>query len=412
MKKNIMFLLILLGSISTLGAQVSFIWGKQFGSIGDEKTRNLAINSTGDVYVVGKTEGKVGKENFGKIDGFIVKVDSSALIVWATQIGSKEDDELNEAAVDASGNLYVTGRIGIGDESMPNNTNDVLVAKLNAEGDIVWQKQYGSDSLDIGTNIVVDNSGDIYVIGFTKGEMGETAKGKTDCFILHLDNDGNKLQTRQFGTSEEDSGFGITIGGNSKVYVCGISHGNMATENRGNSDLFWGVFSKELEELGIYQYGTKGYDYATKIKTDGQNAIFIAGTTDGDMGIQQKGNGDSFLQKWNEQGEILWTKQFGTSNWDGINGLAIARDKSIFVSGCQNYPHCESFCKMYDGEGNLLWASNYKAQGPGGGTCGKGICTNQNGDIYHAGYTGANLFSELNGKHDLFLIKLKPDIKN
>ena len=412
MKKNILFFLIILSSISGLGAQVNFVWGKQFGSIGDEKTRNLTTNATGEVYIVGKTEDKVGKENFGKTDGFIVKVDSSAVIIWATQIGSEENDELKETAVDDHGNIYVTGYIGVDDKNIPNNTSDVLIAKLNSHGEILWQKQYGTDSLDIGENIVVDASGDIYVIGFTKGTMGKTALGKTDCFILHLNNDGDQLKTLQLGTSEEDSGFGITIGRDSKVYACGITHGNLAAKNIGNSDLFWGVFSKELDELGIYQYGTNGNDYATKIKTDSNNDIFIAGSTSGVMGIQQKGSGDSFLQKWNKLGEVLWTKQFGTSNWDGVNGLAIAKDKSILISGCQNYPFCESFCKMYDRDGNLLWECNYKAQGPGGGTCGKGICTNQKGDIYHAGYTGANLFSNLEGKHDLFLIKLRPDIKN
>jgi hypothetical protein len=46
-------------------------------------------------------------------------------------------------------------------------------------------------------------------------------------------------------------------------------------------------------------------------------------------------------------------------------------------------------------------------QGKGGGSCGKDICVDRQGYIYHAGYTGANLFSDLKGEHDLFLIKLK-----
>lgn len=129
MRKNILFFLIILCSIFSLGAQVNLVWGKQFGSIGDEKTRNLVTNATGDVYIVGKTEDKVGKESFGKTDGFIVKVDSSAVIIWAAQIGSKKNDELKETAVDDHGNIYVAGNIGVDDKNTSNNTSDVLVSE-------------------------------------------------------------------------------------------------------------------------------------------------------------------------------------------------------------------------------------------------------------------------------------------
>jgi hypothetical protein len=125
---------------------------------------------------------------------------------------------------------------------------------------------------------------------------------------------------------------------------------------------------------------------------------------------KQKLNGDCFLQKWNDQQELIWEKQFGTENWDGINGLALIQDKGVVVSGCQNNPMCQSFCRMYDEDGSLLWTRNFIAQG-GRGTCGKGVCVNQQHYIYHTGYTGANLFSGLKGEHDVFLIRLKADIK-
>jgi hypothetical protein len=65
---------------------------------------------------------------------------------------------------------------------------------------------------------------------------------------------------------------------------------------------------------------------------------------------------------------------------------------------------------MYDEDGSLLWRQDFVAQG-GRGTCGKGICINPQGDIYHAGYTGANLFSDVRGGHDMFLMKLKLERK-
>lgn len=413
MKKKILVIIAFTSIFfSYIHAQVDFVWGKQFGTDKDDKTRNVIADSSGNIYVLGKTTGVIEKENFGKSDGFIIKIDSAANTIWTIQIGSKEDDDLVSAAIDKSGNVYVTGFIGVGDKNMSNPNKDVLVVKLSSSGQIIWQKQFGTDSTDLGETIVVDSYGDIYITGYTRGVMGIASLGQTDCFILHLDNDGNKLNVLQFGTSVNDEGYGITIGADSKIYVCGTTEGNMTTKNAGKFDIFWGIFSKELKQQEMKQFGTNENDYAGEIKTDNKNNIYIAGNTEGNTVSQQKGNGDAFLQKWNEKGEITWTKQFGTSNWDGMHSIAIVQDKGIVVSGCYDYPLCKSFVSMYDEQGNLLWNRNIVAQGKGGGSCGKDVCVNQPGYIYHAGYTGANLFSELKGEHDLFLIKLKAGIKD
>jgi len=410
MKKNLLFILILVFSSSTARAQVDFIWGKQFGTDGDERTRNLMIDSLNNVYVFGKTNGKVGKENFGKYDGFIVKIDSVANTIWAKQVGSKEEDDLTYAANDGLGNLYVTGYIGVDAKNTSIPNTDILIVKINSNGEIVWQKQYGTDSVDVGGSIAVTTKGDVYVIGSTKGTMGKTIKGKTDCFILHLDNKGDQLNILQFGTSADDQGYGITIGMDSNIYVCGTTEGNMAGENSGKSDMFWGIYSRDFKQQKMKQFGTEKFDCAYEIKTDSKNNIYIAGSTDWVLVPKQRLNGDCFLQKWNDKGEISWTEQFGTSNWDGINGLFIIQDKGVVVSGCMNNPMCQSFCKMYNDDGLLLWSRNFIAQG-GRGTCGKGVCVSRQGYVYHVGYTGANLFSELRGIHDVFVIKLKADLK-
>ena len=406
MKKNVLIVSLLLLLSCIASAQVDFIWGKQFGTDKDEKTRNLIVDSSGNVYVVGKTKGFIGKENYGKNDGFIVKIDSAANIIWSKQIGSVGDDELSHVAVDKFGNIFATGF-----KADTKKNQDVLVVKLDSDGNIVWQKQFGTDSTDVGENIIVDTNGEIYITGSTKGVMGSSSHGQTDCFILHLNSVGNQLNVLQFGTSGSDLGHGITIGHNSNIYVCGETDGDMASVNSGKFDLFLGIFSKELTQLEMYQYGTNEYDYIGEIKTDSKNNIYVAGGTMGNTVSQQKGNSDAFLQKWNEKGEIAWTKQFGTSNWDGIHSIAIIDGKGIIVSGCYDYPLCKSFVKMYDEQGILLWNRNMIGQGKGGGSCGKDICVDRQGYIYHAGYTGANLFSELKGEHDLFLVKLKADIK-
>jgi len=394
--------------IMTTYAQPDFIWGKQFGSEQDDKTRNLVADTSGNIYIVGKTADKLGPEYFGKSDGFIAKIDSTARLLWIQQIGSKEDDELKHADVDMSGNLYAVGYI-CPDEINRSKDTDIFVVKLDANGKTIWRKCYGTHAPDAAENIVVANDETLYLTGYTKGSVYGDSNGKEDCFILHLDTDGNIIHTVQFGTSEDDQGFGITIGEDSKIYVCGTTKGNLAAPNIGRSDLFCGIFTSDLKQIRMVQSGTNKDDFAGEIKTDKTGNIYISGNTDGDITCSQIGNADAFLQKWNNKGEIMWSHQFGTTNWDGIHSICVLQNKGVLVSGCQNYPKCQSFCKMYDESGSLLWDRYFIGQGEGGGTCGKDICMDDKGYLYHAGYTGASMFSELKGMHDLFLIKLKID---
>jgi hypothetical protein len=139
MKKKSVFILLMFLFAHSVYAQADFIWGKQLGTEQDDKTRNVITDPSGNVYVLGKTLGKIGKESFGKSDGFVVKIDSVANLIWAFQIGSKEDDDLKHAAVDSLGNIYLTGVIGFDDPAKSTDAN-VFILKLNQNGEIVWKK--------------------------------------------------------------------------------------------------------------------------------------------------------------------------------------------------------------------------------------------------------------------------------
>ncbi|MEJ2055433.1 MAG: SBBP repeat-containing protein [Calditrichaceae bacterium] len=365
MKKHVIFILIILGGMYSIKAQVNFIWGKQIGVAQDDKARNLVNDNFGNIYIFGKTNGIIGEQSFGKEDGFIIKLDSTAKLIWKIQIGTPEKDDLLKGATDDLGNLYVTGYAGMSGNQLVNR--DILVIKINNKGKIAWQKQFGTEANDIGSDIAVSSDGDIYVTGETEGTLADTSYGDKDCVILHLDNAGNQLDAIQFGTPAADGIYGMTIKNDSRIYVCGSTAGDLVKSNAG------------------------------------------VGSTNGDLGAKQNGEGDSFIQKLSENGDIFWTKQFGTNKWDGTNGLDIINDDKILASGCLNYPNCRSFCRMYDADGNLLWSENHIVQGAGGGTCGKGICIDGKGNIYHTGYTGANMFSDLKGEHDIFVVKFKID---
>jgi len=412
--KQIIILSLFVTLMNNAEAQTNFIFGKQFGSDNDGVAYNPVTDQYGNVYISGDTKGSFAGNNVGKSDGFVTKFDSTGNIIWTKQFGTSEDDIINWLAIDSKDNLYVTGYTnGVLNKKNFGN-EDILVAKFDTTGTIVWQKQYGSDSTDVGNKIYLDIQGNIYIAGATKGLMGNTSFGKTDCVILKLDNSGNLIWTNQFGSNEQDECIGITGDIASNIYVCGYTTGDLAAKYKGKGDAFIGKFTDNGEQVKLFQIATEELEILTNIIVDNKNNIYTGGWTSGNYGSKHQGKGDSFLLKINENMETIWSHQFGTSEGDGINGIALSEEipDDIVISGCQNWPNsCQSFIRVYKKDGTLISVNNFVAHGTNGGTCGKGLCIDNKGNIYHTGNTGGNLFKSIDKAegHDIFLIKLGLD---
>ena len=407
--KGIFILSLMMCFSNYVDSQTNFIYGKQFGSDKDGVAFNPVTDKYGNVYIAGDTKGALAGQHYGKTDGFVAKFDSTGRALWTKQFGTGEDDNISWVTLDAVGNVYVTGctRGVAGEKNF--GKEDILVVKLDTNGNILWQRQFGSDSTDVGNMVYVDIHGDIYVSGATKGTMDKLSFGGADGVLLKLDPKGNIIWKKQFGTPKGDECQGIT-GDSSNIYICGYTFGDLAAKNLGSLDAFIVKFTDRGEQVKQFQFGTQGFDMASHITVDKEKNMYIGGSTGGDLSGKNAGEGDNFLAKFNMNFEIIWTQQFGTDKWDGINGIALNEKISgnIVVSGCQHWPSCQSFIRMYSKEGGLLWFNNYTAIGKNGGTCGKGVCIDKWGNIYHSGNTGGNLFKSIDKPegHDVILIKL------
>jgi hypothetical protein len=407
--KGILILSLFVCFTNHAGAQTNFIYGKQFGSDKDGVAFNPVTDQHGNVFIAGNTKGAIGGQYYGKTDGFVTKFDSTGNTIWTKQFGTAEEDIISWLTLDQVGNVYVTGCTtgAFGEKNL--GKEDIIVARFDTSGNVVWQKQFGSDSTDVGNMVYVDLHGDIYVTAATKGTMDKVSFGGADCVILKLDSKGNITWKKQFGTIKGDECQGIT-GDSTNIYICGYTFGDLAAKNSGSLDAFIGKFTDDGEQVKLFQFGTGGFDMASHIAIDKEKNMYVGGSTGGDLSGKNMGEGDSFLSKFNNNFAIAWTQQFGTNKWDGINGIALNEKTSgnIVVSGCQHWPLCQSFVRMYSKDGGLLWVNNYTAGGKNGGTCGKGVCIDDTGNIYHSGNTGGSLFKSIEKTegHDVFLIKL------
>ncbi len=153
----------------------------------------------------------------------MVKYNSSGVKQWTQQLGTSSDDYGYGIASDSSDNVYVTGYTK-GD--LAGNTSagtlDFFVVKYNSRGVKQWTQQLGTSSTDNGISITSDSSVNVYVTGVTEGGLdGNTIAGINDLIVVKYNSSGVKQWTQQLGTSSTDDGKSITSDSSGNVYVTG-----------------------------------------------------------------------------------------------------------------------------------------------------------------------------------------------
>ena len=137
------------GTVSAV-EQIGSAWIAALGGTFNDFGNGIAVDSSGNVYVTGKTE----SAGAGNTDLFIAKYDSSGTIQWQRTLGGTNGDEGYGVTVDSSGNVYVVGFTF----SAGSGLQDWLIAKYNASGTIQWQRTLGGTSDEFGRAIAVDSS--------------------------------------------------------------------------------------------------------------------------------------------------------------------------------------------------------------------------------------------------------------
>ncbi|MEZ6100359.1 MAG: SBBP repeat-containing protein [Pirellulaceae bacterium] len=220
------------------------VWTRQVGGMDRDFGTASAVNDRGDVFLTGYTTSDlVGTKHVGW-DGFLAKYDTSGAQQWVRQFGSDLDDYGTGIAADNFGNVFVVGTTdgSFGGTNLFLGREDVFVAKYDASGTEVWTRQFGTSGIDFAENLTLDTQGNVYITGTTTGKLGEDVFGGEDGFIGRLDAEGNVIWLRQFGTSKNENPIGIAYDGMGHVYVAGRTLGSFAGPNQGNYDAFIATF--------------------------------------------------------------------------------------------------------------------------------------------------------------------------
>lgn len=208
--------------VSKFSALGELEWFRQFGTPSWDFGKDIAMDSQGNVYAFGWTDGDLtaGSQSPDPTAGipplprqdrpedlWLVKYSPDGDQVWLRQFGTSADDGamLGGVAIDSSDRIFMTGYTN-GDLGGPNAGGyDTWVAAFDIDGNQLWKQQFGTTGLDYGTDIEVDNSGHIFVTGLTEGSFNMVNAGAIDSWIAKLDANTGNLLSFQTPPLEDDS---------------------------------------------------------------------------------------------------------------------------------------------------------------------------------------------------------------
>jgi hypothetical protein len=235
--------------ISKLDGTGNFVWAKTLGGTADDKGFSVDLDASGNVFVTGEFAGSCDMDpgaavanlvSGGATDIFVSKLDASGNYVWGKAVMSGPSDDWATALKVDGGNVYVSGQFTGTADADPsaatftftsNGAYDTFISKLDATGSLLWSKQLGGTSDDVGRAIAVDGTGKVYLTGGFQNTVDFdpavattytlTSNGGSDIFILNLDASGNYIWAGQIGGSGYDDAFYISSDAAANISVTG-----------------------------------------------------------------------------------------------------------------------------------------------------------------------------------------------
>lgn len=350
-------------------------WARGFGGSFDEESTSIAVDAAGNVYTAGyfwntvdfdPGPGTFTLTSVGNSDIYVQKLDASGNFVWAAAMGSVTDDNANDIAVDAAGDVYITGVFNTlcdfdpGPNSVqlitPGGSFDAFVEKLSSSGNYVWVKQMGGSSDDEGKALFLDGSGNIYTTGEFKGTAdfnpgsgtaNLVSAGGSDIFVQKLTNNGTFVWAASFGGATTDSGNDITVDASGNVITTGFFQAlcdfdpGVTSANLTSSGLK-DVFISKLNSSGAYvwakQIGGAADDIGNAIANDAAGNVYLTG---GFSGLIDMDPGTGVVNATSNGLDDIFTLMLagtGSYGWSALaGGTTSDKGKDIYVNNSEVY---------------------------------------------------------------------------
>ncbi|SEJ85074.1 PKD domain-containing protein [Dyadobacter sp. SG02] len=332
---------------------------------GSNFTTDIIVDNSGNIFVCGEAAGTVQfsssiskQSQPGSTDFFVAKYNSSMQCLWAVVAGSNGDDHANGLALDASGNVYVTGFLGgalVGGGTSPKGGLDGFAAKFNAQnGNREWIKTFGGPGEDQGRSIGYFNN-KIYLTGFFTGnsqtsnvDFGGNAllANGMDGFLAFVDaSTGDLGQPTILGGADAQRPEDMFVDTEGNAYITGGFAGSIAfpsiapaLTSAGGNDVFVAKWAANTSQFQWAKKTGSGVDeYAYDIVADASKNVYVTGMHQAnldELNLPTSAFQNVYLGQWNANGDVQkGVNGFNELKDDFHGGLAVTSDGTILIAG-------------------------------------------------------------------------------
>lgn len=437
-----------------------FAWAKNPSGASSKMATSVVTDAAGNVYITGVFSyftaifGEIELNSNGEWDIFLAKYDPNGNVIWAKSAGGGSYDMASSVTTDPAGNVYLTGSfwsstITFGNFTLTNNSTnhlDFYIVKYNSSGEVLWAKSAVGTNDDGGNSVSADNAGNIYVavefnspsITFGNITINNTVTNLTqDVVVVKYDSAGNVIWAKSGSGVDYDQYAFIKTDDAENIYLTGlfdsptIKFGDITLQGFGG---LLNLFIVKFDSSGNALWGKSAEGLANSLSADAAGNTYITGLfnntiTFGDIILTSTGGNDIFIVKYDSNGNVIWAKSAGGTDYDEANSLASDAEGNVYVTGNFNSTEItfgsitvqnanngsyDLFIVKYDSSGNAVWV---KSAGGSGYEKATSVSVDAFGNTYIAGTYfsplikfGSITLNNSGNPQDMFLAKISPNI--
>jgi hypothetical protein len=294
---------------------------------------------------------------------------------WNKLLGGTQTDLANASVRTPDGGYIVVGstQSNDGDVTGYKGGIDLLVFKVDKNGNKIWQKAFGGSGQDIGNSVVAAPDGGYVIAGATMSGNGDVvgSHGDVDAWVLKIDEQGNKLWQKAWGGTNGEWAYSVTSVADGYVVamVSGSKNGDLPVTNEGGNS--WIV---KFAANGIISWqkpvGVDFFDDAPFKIISVSDGFLIAGTTSQSSGTNAR------VVKTNTAGDVVWQKTFGGSDHEVFSDIIESANGGYILTGYTDSGDGEIvgntkgdydlLVVKVDGSGNKEWLKIFEGAGVDG----------------------------------------------
>lgn len=277
---------------------------------------------------------------------FVLKINLDGEIVWQREIG---DQSQGNGLICTADDMLLL----VGSTTNVNGVQNVLLTKLDQEGNTIWTKSFGGAMADQGKDVIELETGGYMIIGTTQS----FGAGVASMYVIRTDAAGNEIWSRTFGGEGLDGGSELLQLNSFEVMLLGFT----GSFGAGDRDIYLQSVSFEGDSLWSSTYGGTGYEESQSIARTDDGGFIMSNHS-----ASEEPNHSLMATRLDANGFVLWEQHFGTTTQhEGGEGVLMDYDGNyIFLGRTNSFGIDEQvyFIKT-DPNGNILEELNFGSEG-------------------------------------------------